>query len=307
MEQGEGIIKGEEVEISKEARNKLELWGIESDEINKIDSIIGSSEYGNCLKKAKRIVEQSNFQTSDFVIIPDSHNPINRDEGVCQDLSNRLLIELSNSSLLQRLVSKGINFRVSHGKSKKHFNSDVTTHVWVELMKDGGEQDVVILDPSFKSIEMFPESGYQRSQNSSEKINPKEVFGFSAEEVRIIDLQELINYNQTLKERAPYKVLGRSTSGKSIFNIGFLSKSQPDSSPRPYLTLTFEDRNDYPVSLGIEDNNVTALTGDITKIDLSDLKEAEGVLITLQKVKVIDDKIKADKYDHLSYKQALKF
>lgn len=291
------VTKSVESRVTDGAREQLLNWGMTTEEVRGISTVVDSLDYDNCENKIRRLVDKMSYQTSvdqnSWVIVPDFHDPVNRDDGVCQDLAKRFLIKLSSSGLLKKLSSR-IELFTSTGQSPTHFNSNNSRHVWIEMALRGADpNDRIIVDPSFKAIEPYRESGYQREETSRDKVNEQSLSYYPAEEIKVISKVNLIKYNQSPDGNVPFKVLGSSSDFQRIYSIGFFGNTE-DSYPKPYLQISFGDRNEPPITVTHIGDQLDVLFGDISELSQVEVDEVTKLSALLQQLKIENNPGKAN-------------
>lgn len=281
------------------------------EEIKEISKAVEDLDYDSCEKKITRLVDTSCYQAlvdnNLWITIPDYHDPVNRDDGVCEDLAKRFLIKLSNSGLLKKLSSR-FDFFTTTGQSRTHFNTNDSIHVWIEMaLMNADTNDRVIVDPSFNNIELYRVSGYQREKTSRDKANEQNLSYYPAEEIKVISKDDLVKYNQSPDGRVPYKVLGCSPDFQRVYSVGFYYDNSEDSHPKPYLQISFGDRSKPPISVTSSNGNLDVLFGDKNDLSQSEIDEATKLSALLQQLRIEVSPEKATEASQKKIKFDLKY
>lgn len=304
-------VKSKETDATVGAREQLLNWGVTEEEIKEISKAVEDLDYDSCEKKITRLVDTPCYQAlvdnNLWITIPDYHDPVNRDDGVCEDLAKRFLIKLSNSGLLKKLSSR-FDFFTTTGQSRTHFNTNDSIHVWIEMaLMNADTNDRVIVDPSFNNIELYRVSGYQREKTSRDKANEQNLSYYPAEEIKVISKDDLIKYNQSSDGRLPYKVLGCSSDFQRIYSVGFCYDNPEDLHPKPYLQISFEDRNKPPISVTSSDGQLDLLFGNTNDLSQSAIDEATKISVLLQQLRIEANPEKATEASQRKVKFDLKY
>lgn len=305
------VINPKESHVDSKTKAQLLEWGVTEEEIDEISKVVEDLDYDSCEKKITRLVNTPCYQAlvdqNNWITIPEYHDPVGRDDGVCEDLAKRLLINLSDSGLLKKL-SPRIDFFASTGLSRTHFNTENSKHVWIETAPKGfSADDRVVIDPSFRKVEFYRTSGYIREKKTRENPSEHILTIYPAEEIKVISIDDLVKYNQSPDGNVPYKVLGCSSDFQRIYGIGFYFNNSEDSHPRPYLQVSFADRDDPPISVTFFDGHLNVLSGNTNDLMQPVFEEITHLSALLQEMRVEFNPEKAKEASQRKIKFDLKY
>lgn len=156
-------------EVSDNAWQQLEAWGINELHIDALADLAAKYEYNNVEAQAKGIVERGVFldeneQGELVVILPDFFDlEGDRRTGQCSELAFKTLRDMVNDGWLddvneaRRAAGQApIERHLAKGKSPYYF----AQHYWLTLHPQGDEADSVIVDSSFQKVLLQSESDY---------------------------------------------------------------------------------------------------------------------------------------------------
>jgi hypothetical protein len=158
-------------ELSHEAREKLENWGLASEQIDHLQQHTSQFRYDLCPQKVDRLSQnKAEIFTRDgkeFVNLPTFFDVEGRLDGQCSDIARQWIIQINESDLIDELNAHRIDdSRIVTcyytGNSKTHFCKEDSNHVWNGLAIVEGDDviDEIYFDAAFQAIMSKPESGY---------------------------------------------------------------------------------------------------------------------------------------------------
>lgn len=241
--------------ISEQARKKLEQWGLNPEEIARLQEFTAQFRYDLCEQKLRRIAE-----TPVEVYTQDGHNYVNvpnfhdleegRLEGNCAQIAQQFIRKINEDGLikdweLKTPHSHKIRVNLHEGLSKTHFCTEERNHVWNSLsLLDQNENKIVeevMIDAAFQNILTPEEAGY-RSDNSYRnviafKIEENEYFKFYSRDVADKD-----DWGADIPTRT---VLGMSKHFKYAYALGFLRDKKTERVGPAIERIDAEGRSQY--------------------------------------------------------------
>jgi hypothetical protein len=164
-------------QITPDASERLQSWGIPKAYIRRLQEVSSSFRYDLGPEKAHRITERGGYiyespDGTEEVILPDFLNYEERLDGQCIDLSVQFINLLYSSSFMsdldQELAKKGkpsIRPCFVKGLSRTHFNRESMgrpwAHVWCGFVQDGrAVEEIVTVDTSLQEISNIGKNGF---------------------------------------------------------------------------------------------------------------------------------------------------
>ncbi len=264
FELNKGIEPLPPTEISNDARERLNSWGLNNELIDDLRNFTSQFRYDLCPEKLERISnkpfevysKKENGLLIDYVKISSFLDVGGRMDGQCLDISKQWIININESGLFKKiernLKKEDVLVIESYfGLSKTHFCNRGDVHYWNGFSFKNSSMRVieeVFFDASFQKIMTKEESGYKvngvitnvNSITSQEDIDLKVGNFFLDKNANICPKIESI------------VVLGISSDFKYSYGLCFL-KNKTDMIP--VLRCLYEDGSST-LSIKIENNKV---------------------------------------------------
>lgn len=279
--------------ITIQAITRLRRWGVPGEYIERLRSIASLFRYDRCPQKAARISRGGGLLFDDCgtekIILPAFFDYETRLDGQCGDLASQFIRALNFSGILtelNKILVAGGKPRLlpvyCSGQSKTHFNTDGSIHAWTGLTQEDEIPDhQIVIDVSFQQIANLGSSGYRLEKPY---INPKLMTTSKGPSVCVVPLKLDTSDSDCIKDFYSVVVLGSSSDGKLVYNVGF--SRIKGGKFYPFITILREDGRVVETACLQDDDGMIRWQGRTDDINGRQEKEVRAILSSLSTMKI---------------------